>query len=596
MARDMDLTDFRAELTEVIDNLDEQGPVRLMKYGLVVGELRSCTPEARKAEANRWRAAISRLVELEIENVFDFGLSLDDVEELFARRDSLKAQGATFSGYPNHAFPEEEGTCTVDQLLAYWYFGTSKMPWEPFPWFEACVDLQRMAHERGMKTSLPTQWDDDNDDENNRLVSVAIASGFTPDSLRQFAQQHLNQGVQLSQLDDLMGEDSVPADVVASPGFDRFTFDDIVKQGLPHLETVAVYRAGPQYVEAAERFAAAGLRTAQEIRSAVDAGLDPEMALRAVGDGMSVEQWRQELPEIKHLRYTGDGLLPVQMLIQAAREGLSLVRWDNSTLPLPKSADSFGSSRESRSKKYPWKHVVPDGVLDLARANITTTYVAEYAQTMHHHYQGDATATFIQDVISVHQHGLTVDMMKVLRRSDRKAMKFRPGPSDLIAILDEGVTVPQAHYLIERYPTVTEWLDEIRTWRDMQGMADQFLSGVLNTPGWAVVKMYAAATLKQAERYKRSQPEAMLMEAISRVHTPDKLMAIHVKLLLDYTMGALTQPHRVYGNVMIFARDYEHRIDDVKTLWTQYSELYNQKQNELISRDLEGLITEAHEG
>lgn len=592
MTRDMDLTDFRNAMTDVIDNLDEQGPVRLMKYGLVVGELRSCTPAARKAEADRWRAAISRLVKLEIENVFDFGLGLDDIEELFTRHDFLKEQGATFSNYPDQSFPEEEGTYSVDQLLAYWYFGTSKMPWEPVPWFEACVDLQRMAHERGMKTSLPTQWGDDNDDENNRLVSVAVSSGFTPDSLRQFAQQHLNQGVQLSQLDDLMGEDSVPADIVAAPGFDRFKFDDIVNEGVPHVEAVAIYRAGSEYVEAAEEFAAAGLRTAREIKSAVDAGIDPQMALRAVGDGMSVEQWRQELPEIKHLRYTGNGLLPVQMLIQAAREGLSLVRWDNSSLPLPKSADSFGSSRESRATKYPWKHVVPDGVLDLARANISTTYVAEYAQTMHHHYTDANASTFVQDVIAAHQHGLAVDMMKVLRRSDRAAKTFRPTPSDVIAILGEGITLRQAHYLIEHYPTTTEWLDEIHQWRDMQETADQFLSEVLNTPGWAVVKMYAEAVLKQAERYKRSQPEPMLMEAISRMHTPDKLMALHVKLLLDYTMGALTHPHRAYGAVMIFAREYEHRIDDVKTIWTQYGELYNQKQNELITRDLEELIVE----
>lgn len=591
MTREMDLTDFRNALTDVIDNLDEQGPVRLMKYGLVVGELRSCTPEARKAESDRWRAAISRLADLEIDFIFDLGLGLEGVEELLARRDDLAAQGATFSGYPEHALPQE-GTYTVDQLLAYWYFGTDKMPWEPLPWFEVCVDLQRMAHERGMNTTLPTTWDDDNDDENNRLVSIAITSGFTPDGLRQFAQQHLNQGIQLNQLDDLMGEESVPADVVADKDFDRQRFDDIVEAGLSHLETVAVYRAGQQYVKAAENFAAAGLRTAREIQSAVDAGLDPQMALRAVGDGMSVEQWRQELLEIKHLRYAGDGMLPVPMLIQAAREGLSLVRWDNSTLPLPKSADIFGSTRGRRALQYPWKHVIPDGVLDLARASISTTYVAEYAQTMHHHYTDANADSFVQDIISSHQHGLTVDMMKVLRRSDRKAMKFRPSPSDVIAILDEGLTVPQAHYLIERYPTVTEWLDEIRTWRDMQAMATQFVTGILNTPGWAVVKKWAAATLKQAEKFKRSQPAPIVMEAISLIHTPEKLMADHLKHMISYTDWALTDPSRPYSLVQIFSRENQHMAGDVKALWQQYGNLYDQTKRDLLNRDLDELLAQ----
>ena len=592
MATEMDLTEFRTQMTQVIDTLDTTGPVLLMKYGDVVAELRSCSPEARKAEGKRWEAAITRLHEAELDWAFNAGLSLDDVEELFTRRDAIAEQGGTIgSQYWGPTFDDPQDPPTVNDILVYWYFSGEAPDRDAYAWLEALVDLQRMARERDMSNHLPGQTYDD-EPGSLSFVRLAAESGHTPDTLRKFAEQQLNQGINLYDLDSLMGEDAIPADLLTSPGFRNYDFEALTGQGLPHAEAVAVYRKNLD-PKTAIKFAEVGLHMADDIEEVVNSGIRPDMAKRAAWIGLTPSQWRTQLLEIKKYNYTADGILPIDMLIEAAREGLSLVRWDSSSLPVPgtkATRSRSAASREDRALMYPWKHIVPERVLDLARAGVSVTLTSEYAQLMHHHYTKDGIA-FVEDLIALHRRGLTTDLAKAMRRSDSDHKDLQPTPSDLIAILDEGITPAQADYLLYRHEDVYRWLLELRTWKTLKPKITEHLAHLQATPVWNALHAYTEA-YTQAKKVRSSLKRRggsvrnVLDEAIDLFDTPQDMLGIHLLDLLHAAQWTLNDEKiHYYDSLKTFRDEHGQHAEALKKAWEAFGTDYRQARRDLHQQD-----------
>jgi hypothetical protein len=587
MTTEMDLTEFRSQMTQVIDTLDTTGPVRLMKYGDVVAELRSCSRKARKSEAERWVSTITRLTEAQLDWVFAAGFSLDDAEELIGRRDTIAGQGGSITTeYYGPTFSDETDPVTINDVLTYWYFDGDVPEKDGHAWMEALVDLQRMARERGMSNRLPDQT---RDDESNaiHLIRLATESGYTPGTLRKFAEQQMNQGIQLADLDNLMGEEAIPADLLTRPGFHDYDFSALVSQGLPHAEAVTAYRRNLD-IKAAIEFAELGLHTADDIEEVIKSGIRPDMAKRAAWSGLTPSQWRTQLLEIKKYNYTADGILPIGMLIEAAREGLSLVRWDSSSLPVPgtKGTRHRGAvSRTDRAYMYPWKHIVPERVLDLARAGVSVTLTSEYAQLMRHCYTKNGY-TFVEDLIAAHRHGLTGDLAKAMRKSDSDAKDFFPTPSELVSILDEGLTPAHAEYLLYKYEDANRWLTELRAWKALKPVITERVTEMQATPVWDTLRAYAEARAKERNLQRRKGSRTVLDEAADLIDTPQEMLGVHLLNLLFSAQWTLTDTKGYYWEPLSnFRAEHGKHALLVKEAWTDFGSDYRQAREAAAQQD-----------
>lgn len=501
------LTSFRENLTDIIERLDETGPVRVTDYRKPVAEIRPLTPVGDRLYAKAILDAFAYLEEVETGltlRLADTGIdTLDALSELADRHRKLTESGVTFDPYPEHCLPDE-GSLSVDEALARLYFGDDYPEGvsEPYAWFLTCTRLQQEAKKRGLSTTLPSP--NAYDEEGDTFVELAIHSGHTPDSLREFGIRAMDQGVQLERLADMLGREPVPADVVAMNTYSDWTFEQLTKAGLPHAEAVAVFRQGIDTRDA-ESFAQAGIRSADEIRQLIESRVRPDLALRAASDGVAPADWKQQVPRIQHLKYKGidssltsdpSGILPFPLLVQAADEGVSLVRWDSNTLQVEQERNRkfFHASTEKRMKMHPWVHIYTDNVLDVARAGLLPSYVTAFAKLMRHHFN-DASPSheFVTTAIRAHELGLTTAMANAMSRSDSKQPKFTP--EQLITFLEEEPSVHYAHYLAGRYDKPEEMIDELRQRRERQLMTDTFIATVESTPVWQVVKDSALAIL-----------------------------------------------------------------------------------------------------
>jgi prevent-host-death family protein len=490
------LTEFRNDLTEILDRLDETGPVRVMRHGAPIAEIRSATPEGDRRYAKAVLNAFGYLEGL------DAGLTgllaqlgvdtLEALVELATRHKVFTDSGVTFDRYPGHALPEG-GPLTVDEALAHLYFGDDypgSVAGGGYEWFRICAKLQEEAVKRGLGSILPQP--NAYDESQPTFVELAVSSGHTPQSLLQFGVSSLDQGVPLTKLADLLGEAAVPADVAAMKEYDDYWFTALTGAGLPHGEAVAFFRAGlGDRVKDGITLVSAGITTAEEVKELLDAGISLPLVTRARQDGLAPEEWRAQVPVIQHLKYEGEGNLPFRLLVEAAREKVSLVRWDKSSLPVKdeNSRRSFHATSKERQVMYPWVHAYPDRVLDLARAGISPSYLAAFGRLMENYYKQPETSEDFADLaIRVHELGLTGDMANAMT-AGRESKRVRLTPEQLIAVLEEGLTdAGTAHYLANRYLKPAEWLEYLRQRKDRQLMTDTFIATVENTPTWGVVR------------------------------------------------------------------------------------------------------------
>jgi hypothetical protein len=535
----MALTAFRSELTDVIGRLDETGPVRLKNHGSVVAEIRSATPEGDRRYAAGVLEAFFYLEEKcstgLTGNLVNVGVdTLGALIELASRHKALVETGVTFDPYPEHTLPES-GRLTVDEALARLYFGDNypDAVGDPYAWFKACTILQAEAVSRGLDAELP--YPNAYDEDELTFVELAISSGHTPQSLVQFGVNALDQGVPLKSLADLLGENAVPADVVAMEEYDEYWFTRLTEAGLPHGEAVALYRAGRGNKERdAIVLASAGIRTAKEVEELLDSKINLSLVTRAHLDGLTPEQWCEQVPLIQHLKYEESGNLPFGLLFEAAKEKVSLVRWDKSNLPIEgeNSRRSFHADSSARQKMYPWVHVYPNGVLDLARAGISPSFITAFGKLMRHHFS-DASSSeeFIASAIEVHAKGLTADMANVMSRLESKRPKFTP--DQLASVLKEGLSsTGQAHHLADCYADPEQWVKDLRARRDGQLMTDAFLATVENTDAWRVVKD-AAWEMKGLIKARAFNGGVYLKEIVEKFTAGDPLNDYELMVLLS---------------------------------------------------------------
>lgn len=546
---EMDLTQFRTNLTDLVNALGDTGPLRLTRYGNTVAEIRSATPEAEKAYAERIVETVRLLDELEItDRLFTFGLgNIGDMIELAQRYRQFKNGGMGF-GFARYSLLPDHGPLTIDQVLAYLYFGEDvPSTGDICEWFRVCVRLREAARERGVSAEMFHQ----ESLGDTPIMEVVVEAGHTPESFAALALRALDDGVGLDRLGSLLDERAIPNDVLALPGFADYMFNELTAAGLPHSETVAFFRLGLDY-RLALGFTEAGVRTAEEIKTLIDNKVDVELAQRAARDGIPVEQWRIQVPRLQQLRYRGNGVLPFAVLVQAADENVPVTRWDNNKLALDtdRHKGTWTPTREKRLASYPWRHIYPDHVIDVARAGLSPSFITAFGKLMWHFF-GDTVPGFADAAITAYNKGLTVEVANAISRADsKKRPKFTP--SQLYAILDEGLRDPAtAHVLADLYSDHEGWIADMRERKNRQATTTEFLFTIADTPSWDAVRAVAffltsdhwAKKSMRGEVYTNATIDDLLNDEILDDRQIVTLLTLTRSRLKDrYTPSEITEP------------------------------------------------------
>ncbi|MFD7835626.1 hypothetical protein [Streptomyces sp. NPDC059761] len=576
MPNEMDLTDFRRDLTDVVDNLGDTGPLRLLKYGMPVAEIRSTNLDCEQRYAKAWIALVRRFDKMEIlDHLGNLGLvNHSDLQELAERLDNLTEAGVTFSDYGEHYLPTE-GPTTVDEVLARLHFGSAwpKTADDPYAWFEATSDLQKAAHERGKDTELayPNAYDE----TRPTLSDLAIASGHTPDTFRRFGIQALDQRVALKKLDEMMGKNAIPSDVLALPHYNSYTFEQLVEGGLPVAEAATVFRRNLA-TDDAQNFVTAGIRTADEIEELIKGGFNAELAVRAHREGIEPDQWRRQLRQLQGLRYKGDGALPFNLLVEAAAEKLSLVRWDSGSYPVDaaKTLYDSGTGLKRRLQRYPWNEVFPDRIMDLARAGVPMTYVTAFGKLLSHHFKANNDGSFADLAITAYEKGLTADIANSISRQDSRAKRPAFTPDTLIAVLDEGLTHHTAQYLVEKHHNPATWITTLQKWNTLQPHIADFITKNTDTDAWQTVCAFALS-YKGHKRARSRDLDYAIEGAVALLDagTPAKMNDTQLNHLVSLTYWILAEGR--YGH-HIFKKEHAEAAPAVQALHLELLQVIEQ--------------------
>jgi hypothetical protein len=536
MSPEMSLTDFRDSLTEVIDNLGPE-PVRLTKYNDVVAEIRSAAPEAEKALGRAVLRAITYLNDLGITHLLEsVGVdTLPKMLELADRHRELTDQGVDFDGHPEHALPG--GPSTIDHILASLYFGDDapKAADDTYPWFMACARLQAEAVQRGQDTELPCP--NAYDEDVATFIDQVIASGYTPDALHDLGVKALDSGVALKDLLEMIGDEPIPADVLAHEHYREHVFSGMIENGMPHAEVVEVYRKGIS-PWTAEKFAEAGVRSADEIAELIDRDADADLALRAARNGLTAEEWKPLLPLVQRHKYEKDGLIDFRLLAEAAQEGLSLVHWDKNKLSLPNDQNwhsaAYMYDKAQRMATFPWSEVYPDRLLDAARAKIAPSYVTAFAKLMEHHTWSEDN--FATSMITARQKGLTTDALNALTRVSAHHPNFTP--QQLFDLLDLGLgDKATAQNLSDGHDGLEQWTAYLTARRNLQQATSAYFGGVIaeNDLAWQSV-MAVVDNWKRIHKSAWRKPSVLATDAAEKILKgviSDDLKMYHLLLAVE---------------------------------------------------------------
>ncbi|MFI2616731.1 hypothetical protein [Streptomyces sp. NPDC018584] len=546
---------LRDNLSDYVHALPGSGPVRVTYRKKPVAELRAAGGEHDAAEALRWRRLMLRLHEHHLLPLPELGI--DTYERLWAFADRYeKLSEEVALGSPEFYLPAE-GRYSEEELLALLLFSDVPPAENLVSWFETIVTLLREYAAQGLEAKLPQYYDyeDDEEDAPRSLVQDAVRHGHTPQSFLAFAREALNNDVPLARIADLMGQEPIPSDVLARKDFSDYAFDAYKEAGLEHTEVVALFRQGLHMAkgpDVRERlfgyqteapallFARAGVRTAAEIQLLLDVAMDPVLALRAHQDGLGVAEWRRAVPLLAKYKYREYGPLDVRMLWEAAEQNVSLVRWDNFG-PVISSRTAFADVKYPELLKRPWLQVYPERVMELARAGVSPSSVAEFAELL------PKSDNFVDELLSLTERGLTSAHIKVLARRLRRREPFSGNASDLAAFLDEGMTPAQMQTCMENYggADLASWGAQLRHWKRTQPMVAKFVEVAQGREAWDdltafVTHLRTVMADKGIKSYQKTKPSALTTEALSVFETPQKMDVGQLLALLNDAIWVLS--------------------------------------------------------
>lgn len=530
MPVEMTLEELRTDLAQVMRDLTETGPVRVTRHSKTVADIVPASLEDRRRQAKKTADLIQRLDAMDMTGILlDSPVgTLEEMQRLLDEWDALKASGVPLDDRPYIA--DGVQFSSVDEVLALMYF-ESEYPGnvdDPVAWFRACADVQRVAHSRGLPTDYPQIYEAEDDP----MVVQLVRAGHTPDSFRTFGVHALDQGVALEQVLDLIGEEAIPADVLAHPNYDEYYFDQIREAGLPLVEATSLVRQ-----RAISRdditFVRAGIRSLEELSRMKREKINVSLLQRAVNGGLTFPELAEMLQVVGKYKYKRSGRLPFQVLHQAALENISLVQWDQSDV-VEKMTEGYG--------KY---YIDPSRILDMGRMGMSPAWVSAAGSLVSSFRVQDAEEQW-DKIRLLHEAGASKELMNALRQlRSRLPLDIRSTLDPVFAVLSCGLrTRGQVKYLNDAFGfRLDEWEVHLRLADECQGGVNEFVRGIDQDVWQHVLDVY----VHRAPMLARS--ETFLHETHKDILADDPLNVFQVGMVLEVSDRVLRSGYSVPAHI-----------------------------------------------
>lgn len=555
MPIEMTLEELRTDLAQVMRDLTETGPVRITRHSKTVADIIPASLEDRKRQAKKTAELIQRLDEMDVTGILlgsPVG-TLEEMQRLLDEWDSLKASGVPLADRPY--IMDGAKPSSVEEILALMYF-ESDYPNEvadPVAWFRACADVQRVAHSRGLSTSYPQVYAEDD----VSMVMQLVGAGHTPDSFRTFGVHALDQNVPLDQILSLVGEDAVPADVLAHPNYDDYYFDQIREAGFPLVEAANLVRQRSISRDDIT-FVRAGIRSLDDLSQMSREKINMALFERAVSNGFTFPEVVPVLRTVEKYKYKGSGNLHFEILYRAALKNVSLVRWDQSA-EAKKLMDKYNPVTLDESQ-----------VLDAGIRGMSPSWVSAAVSLVTYFEFPDAEDRW-STIQRLHETGVSKELMRSLMlvysgRRYGSAGEMTP----IFAVLDLGLRTPgQVKYLSDAFNSdLDKWATHLRLANECQNDVDEFVKRI-DTETWKNVLDVFTHSVKVFSR-----SETFLHETRKDILNGYILDIFQVNAIIEMSDRILRSQHRVPSH--IDREELEVSLTVVKdSFWNFYAQHMN---------------------
>lgn len=560
MSIEMSVTDVKARFGEVLQSLEETGPVTIVRHSQRMAVLGLIPDPA--LQMNDYIDLFREVGGLDnAQELLDWGLySPERMREFLALAAELRFD-------PRQAYISDDVETSADdsvqEIVAQMYLGSAagivQRAGQSLPaWARVLADLHIEAQKKDQYAGFEF------DSEDSGIMETILATGLTPENFRTTAQALLARGVSLNDIPDALGEDAVPLDILAMGTLASHTLSGLIERGMARDDAHQLMRnAGPDYrkqADAAMALMTAGVTTYAEIAELQQQKISIPLARRAHAAGLAPGEWRDALKLLSRYSYGGKGLLPFGLLLEAARRDVSLAQWDKSSIVADPKLETYNTSAADEGlSRFPWRQLYPDKVIELAEVGVTPGYVDALNRLLVGRPAGWTFKTeadeLVKRITELYQAGLKLPIIRIMARTERGRVQFLPTPEELMELAQLNITEGEARHLIDVTVDPKRWLKHLREYRAGAAEVKEWVTAHRQQNSWAILTSLGQR-FSELHQQRWSRQNALLMEGVTQLLKGGDLTLGHISLLAGHLEWYLEE-----GNESHAAREFRSSTD-----------------------------------
>lgn len=532
---EISVSEARSQFRDLIEAINETGPITLVRNSKRVAEIRPITEPSQ--ELLSYLDLFEDVGGMENANeLMSLGVHTYERMREFIRLSAELGLDLSQSYYDGEAAGDCTPDTAVEEIAAILYLGggapsIKEAGQSLIGWARVLSSLLSEARKKNTYARLEF--------EEEEVMAEILATGLSPENFHANALRLLAQDVQLGDVPSALGEEAIPVDILAM-GAGR-TLHDLVDYGMSREDAVQLLRnAGNDFrdtAKAAKGLMAAGVSSYEEIARLQEKKVPLPLARRAHAAGLAPAEWEEALTLLSRYSYGGEGLLPFDVLLKAAHQGVSVTHWDKNNIVADPKLNTYNrNAAEESLSKFPWVQIYPNRVVELAELGVTPGYVDALTRLMlgkssgwNFTTEGDVLVVQIKEF---YQAGLKLPIIKVMARAERGRLQFTPTHEELLELARLGVTEPEARHLAEFTNDPQKWIAEVRKYHAGQAEVAAWVEDRRTRQDWQILTALSECfRALHNPKYRWHQQDALLMDGVERVLKGDQLSLGHLLML-----------------------------------------------------------------
>jgi hypothetical protein len=570
------VSEARSQFRELIETINETGPIILVRNSKRVAEIRPLAEPGQ--ELRSYLDLFHEAGGLEnVQELLDLGIHTSERMREFVRLSTELGLDLKNAYYDEGAAPDCSPDVPVEEIVAILYLGGGAAPIRDAGqsltgWARVLSSLLGEARTKNKYARLEFDAEE--------VMAEILATGFGPESFHASALRLLAQDVQLSDVPSALGKEAVPVDILAMGA--GYVLHELLDLDMPREDAIRLLRnAGDDFrsaVRAAKELMAAGVSDYAEIVRLQEKKVSLPLARRAHVAGLAPVEWEEALALLSRYSYGGQGLLPFDVLLEAARQGVSLAHWDKSNIVADPKMNAYGRrATDENLAKFPWLQIYPRRVIELAKLGITPGYVDALTRLMLGKPGGWTFMTeedvLVAQIKELYQAGLKLPVIRVMTRTERGRAQFTPTREELLELARLGITEPEARHLMEFTYKPQKWIAEVQRYHAGATEVVAWVADRRTRQDWQILtELSGCFHVLHNPRYRWHQQDALLMDGVERVFKGGELTLGHLSILA--------------GNL----RWYLHEEQNKDAMAKEFRQTVDRGQAHQLLSDMEGLI------